>query len=336
MEYKSVKGFTGAAQLGFLLVFVGLGFILAGGAQFLIALKMVPEGTPMQDMGEAMMNAMKDPKNVFYSRLSQVSGTFFLLFIPAVLFSWIANGRNKFWLGFNSYINVYQCLLGFLIMFTANIMAVSLEDLSKSLIAHLPSLDALAKEMETAYNDQVLVLSNLKSWPEFLTALVIMAFFPALFEEIFFRGALQNLLIRWWKLPLVAIIVTSLLFSLIHGSVYLFISRAVLGFVLGLMYFKTKNIWVNVIAHFLNNAIALAQLFSLGLAKHKMDPANIDPKVDWWFGIIAVGILFFLFRFLDRYSIKNRMKINTREQLLLAETTSNPFAKNETNQLGNQ
>lgn len=336
MEFKSVKGFTGTAQFGFLLVFLGLGFIIAGGVQLLIGMKMVPAGTSFEQMGPAMIDAMKDPAMVFYSRLSQVSGTFFLLFLPAVLFSWVTYGTNSFWLGFNRHFNIYQILLGFLLMFTANILAAPLADLTKSLLVHLPSLDKVAKSMENTYNEQVLVLSNLRSWPEFLMALVVMAFFPALFEEVFFRGAMQNLFVKWWKAPLLAIIVTSVLFSLIHSSVYLFFSRIALGFVLGLMYYKTKNIWVNVIAHFLNNAIALAQLFSMSKMKQKIDVTKLDPHVEWWFGLIAIGILFFLFRFLDRYSAKNKVRIYAREQVLVAAHTSNPFNQSESNPLGNK
>ena len=330
MPYRSIKGYTGLGQLGLLLVFLGLGFILAGGAQLIIAMKIVPEGTPFANIGDAMLKAMLDPANVSYARLAQVLGTFFLLFIPAVLFSWISNGKNTWWLGFNKYINIYQVLLGFLIIFTANILAAPLADMSKALISHLPSLDKMAKSLEEAYNEQVLVLSNLKSWPEFIMALAIMAFFPALFEEMFFRGAMQNLLVKWWKQPILAIVFTSLLFSLIHSSAYLFLSRAVLGFVLGWMFYKTQNLWVNVIAHFLNNAIALAQLFSMSNRKEKLDVSKLDPKVDWWFGLIAIGILFFLFRFLNRYSVKNRMKINAREQTLRATAIpDNPFAANQ-------
>ena len=100
-----------------------------------------------------------------------------------------------------------------------------------------------------AYTEQVLALSNLKAG-RILMAIVIMAF-SALFEEIFPRS-LQTLLERWWKKPLLALIAASLVFSLIHLSVYLFLSRALLGgFVLGLMYQRSKNIWVNVIAQFL-------------------------------------------------------------------------------------
>lgn len=327
MQYKSIKGFTGAGQLGLLLVFVGLGLVLTSFVQLFIGMKMIPDGTSFAKMGEAITEAMKDPKNVGLSRLMQVMGTFCMLFIPAVLFSRIVNGSNTFWLGFNRQVNFFQVMIGFLLIFTANIMAAPLEEVVKKIVIHFPSLDQMARQLENTYNEQVIVLSNLSSWPEFLLAILIMAFFPAMFEEVFFRGVLQNLFVRWWKMPILAIIVTSLLFSLIHLSVYLFLSRAVLGFVLGLMYYKTKNIWVNIIAHFLNNAIAVAQLFAMSRSKEKMDISKLDPKVDWWFGIIALAMLFFLFKWIDRYSEKNKMKIYTREQVLLAnENSGNPIA----------
>ena len=56
------------------------------------------------------------------------------------------------------------------------------------MVMHFPHLNEMAKNLENAYNDQVVALSNLKSWPEFIMAIFIMAFFPALFEEVFFRG----------------------------------------------------------------------------------------------------------------------------------------------------
>jgi len=144
-----------------------------------------------------------------------------------------------------------------------------------------------------------------------------MAFFPAMFEEIFFRGAMQNLLVRWWKAPLIAIIFTSVVFSLIHMSVYLFLSRAVLGFVLGLMYQRSKNIWVNIMAHFLNNAFALSQLFWMSKQTQKVDLEKLDPKVSMWMGIVAIGITYGLFLLFERVSTKNRMKVDLKEQELL-------------------
>ncbi|HSN61953.1 MAG TPA: type II CAAX endopeptidase family protein, partial [Ferruginibacter sp.] len=283
-------------------------------------------------MGEAMLKALMDPKNVAMARLSQVLGTFLLLFIPSVLYSMVVNGKNKFWLGFNAWFSPAQILIGFFIILVANLLASPLADLTKSVVAHFPSLNVFAKNLEDTYNEQVLALSHLKSWGEFVMAIFIMAFFPALFEELFFRGAMQNLLEKWWKSPLMAILVTSLVFSFIHFSVYLFLSRAVLGFVLGMMYYKTKNIWVNIVAHFLNNAIAVAQLFYLSSRNEKLDVDKLDPQLPWWVGIIALAILIFLFKMLEIYSENNKARIMAKEQVLLAEADPfHSFAKNENN-----
>ena len=332
MEYRSVKGFTGLGQLGILLIFLAAGFILTAGIQIVIGMQLIPHGLPLDKMGDAMLKAMMLPENVAYARMSQVLGTFFLLFLPAVLFMLVCHGKNKFWLGFNKHINAQQIVLGFFLIFLANVIANPLVDLSKMLLTHLPNLNATGIRMEAEYTEQVMALSNLKSWGEFFMAIVIMAFFPALFEEIFFRGAVQNLLERWWKMPLLAILVTSLLFSLIHMSVFLFLSRAVLGFVLGLMYQRSKNLWVNIIAHFLNNTVAVIQLFWISRHTEKIEVDKLDPKVPLWGGLIALAITYGLFILFEKASNKNRKQIAFEEQDLLEHTSllhSFPENKNQ-------
>ncbi len=327
MQYKSNKGYTGFGQLGMILCFVGLGLILTTILQVVIGFQIAPQGTPLDKMSEAMLEAMKKPENLGAIRLMQVLSTFFLFFVPAMLFSFVCNGKNLFWLGFNKYFNVFQILLGFLIIFTANIMAGPLQELSEKIVIHFPQLNNVAKSLENAYNDQIIMLSHLSGIGDFISALIIMAFFPALFEELFFRGAIQTLLVKWWKKPLLAIVVTSVVFSLIHMSVYLLLSRIVLGFVLGWMFHQTKNIWINTIAHFLNNAIAVSQMYVLSFRKEKIDISKLDTQVDWWVGIIAIVVLFALFKFLNRYTEKNRMKIIAKEQsLLITENTAAPFS----------
>jgi len=328
MQYKSVKGYSALAQFGILCLFLLVGFILAAIVQLGISMQMLPKGASILD-AEAITKAMMLPQNVNLARLAQVAGTFFLLCIPAILYSWVTNGRNLFLLGFNKHIHIYQVLLGFAIIYAANIMAAPIADLSKDVVANFPNLNALAKKLEAAYNEQVLALSNLRSWPEFLMAVVIMAFFPALLEELFFRGALQNILVRWIGNAFVAILITSIIFSLIHMSVYLFVSRIILGFVLGLMYHKTKNIWVNVIAHFLNNAIAVGQLFWLSNQNKKIDVSMLDPKIEWWLGLLAAVALVGLFWLLQKISRNKQAVIAAEEKRLYAlNNTSDPFHNN--------
>lgn len=315
MEYRSVKGFTGLGQLGFLFAFLGLGFILAGGAQALFAVQMLPTGAKLSDT-DVLMKAMLAPENVGLVRASQVLGTLLLMFMPAALWSFVSHGKSPLWLGFSKHLNIFQVLLGFMIIFTAAIASSPLADLSKYIVAHFPSLDATAAAMDAKYNELAAAMSNLKTLQEYIVALFIMAFFPAMFEEVFFRGAVQNLLVRWWQKPMLAIVVTSLLFSLIHGSIYLFLSRALLGFALGLMFYKTKNIWINIIAHFFNNAIALTALYINQKKTGKVDLEKIDPSLHWSLGLTAAAVLVGLFFLLTKYSAKNKRKIENEEKAL--------------------
>ena len=331
MEYKSVKGFGGWAQLGFLFAFLGFGFILAGGVQSILAMQIMPAGKSVTEADE-VMKAMLLPQNVGMARTIQVLGTLALLFIPAVLWSVVSNGKNMFWLGFNKHINGFQLLLGFMLIFTAGLAASPLADLTKFVVAYFPEVDKMASNMEILYNKQVAALSNISNWQEYIIALFIMAFFPAMFEEVFFRGAVQNLFTKWWRNPLLSILVTAFIFSLIHMSIYLFLSRLMLGFVLGLMYHQTKNIWVNIVAHFINNGLALTSIFALRMKNEKVDFNKLDPHIHWSLGLVALVALAGLFLMLNKYSAKNRAKIEARENLLIAEANPyNAIAHNQIN-----
>ena len=320
MQYRSNKGFSGMGQLGILIMFIGVGMILAAIVQFVIGLKMIPSDTPFEKMGDAMMKALENPANVSAARWLQFLSTFFMFCVPAYLYPIVCNGKDMIWLGFSKHINVRQVMLGFLIIFIANIAAGSLQDLTEMVTRHFPALDHYAKRMEDLYNEQVKALSRIQGVPDLLLSLVIMAFLPAVFEELFFRGALQQILVRWWKAPIVAIIVTSLIFSLIHMSVYLFLSRAVLGFVLGLMFYQTRNIWVNIVAHFLNNAIAVFQVYYLTMSKKDIDVSKMDVKVGWWAGVIGAAVLYYLFIQLKKQSETNSTKIYTMEEALKVDS----------------
>ena len=312
MEYRSVKGFTGWAQFGFLLCFIAIGFILAGAAQIFAVSLLQPKGISLLNT-DAIMKAMLAPENVGVARLNQVLSTFALLFIPALLFSFFVNGKKMLWLGFSKHINPKQIVIGFVIMFLTSLAAGPLFMMSKSIIAHFPSIDATAKKLEDLYNSQTAVLGNIKTLPELFIGIFIMAFIPAIFEEAFFRGTLQNLLVKWIKNPIVAILITSFLFSLVHSSIYLFLSRMALGFTLGLMYYYTKNIWINIIAHLINNTIALGGMYVTNGKINANDLDKANPIAQWIMAAVACFALVKLFTLLIKYSEKNKAIIEEKE-----------------------
>lgn len=320
MQFQSNKGYSPVGQLGFLLLFTGLGFIAAG----LVQIPMLLTKLPMQDVMDTskMMKILTDPANSTLVRWMQVISTFFLFCVPALLFSLVCNGKKIFWLGFNSHLSIIQIALGFVIIFVANLGASIFQVLTEYFTSFAPKLKSMADGMEYAYNSQVQAISHFNTPMEFVISLVIMAFLPAIFEELFFRGALQQVLMKWLKNPLFAIIITALIFSLIHRSIYLFFSRAILGFVLGLIFYYTKNIWVNIIAHFLNNAVALFQLYYLQLTHHEVNVSKMEDPVHPLISIHGLISVFALFILIKEISEKNKLRIYAREQALLVNQPS--------------
>ncbi len=82
---------------------------------------------------------------------------------------------------------------------------------------------------------------------------LVIAIVPAIAEEFFFRGVLQQILHKMLRNIHVAIILTAFVFSLVHFQFLTFLPRFYLGIVLGYLFYWSRNIWVSITAHFINN-----------------------------------------------------------------------------------
>lgn len=97
---------------------------------------------------------------------------------------------------------------------------------------------------------------------DLLLNLVVLAVVPALCEELFFRGALQQTLDSCFRgNPQVAVWTTAAIFSLMHGEFFAFLPRLLLGLLLGYLFYYGRSIWLNITAHFLNNATVVVLYF---------------------------------------------------------------------------
>lgn len=75
-------------------------------------------------------------------------------------------------------------------------------------------------------------------------------------EELIFRGFILNGLLKSYS-PLKAIIISSLLFGLVHLNPWQFIGASIGGILSGWVYFKTNKITLPIIIHMTNNFLAL-------------------------------------------------------------------------------
>jgi uncharacterized protein len=313
MNYRSVKGFKAWPQMGVLLALLGIGIVLSGLLQSVVAAQAM--GVPYDNAGGAV-EAMLKPENRTYTRLLSFLNSFCMAGMPALFYLLVCHGSNPLWLGFSKHVNTAQLLTGYLVVLFVTLFAGTLKQWSMDLIEYVPVLKAKAQAAEKLYSDMMLTVTNLKSPGQYALAVVMVCLLPAIFEEAFFRGTVQNLFTRWWKRPVAAILASSLLFTLIHASYYLFLSRFVLSVALGWIFYRSKNIWVPIVAHFLNNLAALTVLYFNVQPGGPVDVNNLTAELPWWMGLGALVLAVALCLLFDRVSAKNQGAVTHAEDLL--------------------
>lgn len=297
-----------------LLILIGLwfaGFIV--GSVITIPIWMAMTGKSLMKMPTEMLL----PENVNALRIIQVISTAAIFFLPAYFTALIVNRKPLKLLGFNTRFNAKQLLLSLVIIFCAALVAGSLAEINE-MIPIPKSLEVLFKKLEDDYSSQVEAISNMKTFGDYIISIVMIALLPAVFEETFFRGGMQNLLTRSTKNPWLSIIITSIIFSIIHLSYYGFLARVCLGIVLGLIYYYSRSIWLNIAAHFFNNAFAVTQLYVL-LQKGKTVKDAMDDKWPIWAGLIAAVALYALFVVFKKLSAQSIQTYTPPEEKALEE-----------------
>jgi hypothetical protein len=102
--------------------------------------------------------------------------------------------------------------------------------------------------------EDYLFLSGMKYGYQIVIYIISLAVIPDIFEELVFRKTLCDALAPYG--PKTAILVTSILFSLMHTDFSRILHTFVMGLFCAWLYIGTKNIKIPMLLHFLNNLFA--------------------------------------------------------------------------------
>ncbi len=101
-------------------------------------------------------------------------------------------------------------------------------------------------------------------------------------EELVFREGIQGHLQRGGAHPAVAILVASVLFGVLHFNPMQTFFAALMGIILGVLYWRTGSVLLCSALHVVNNSAAVVQMWMLG-------PAAEDFSLCDVFGSVAAG-----------------------------------------------
>ncbi|MFT3903369.1 MAG: CPBP family intramembrane metalloprotease [Niabella sp.] len=170
----------------------------------------------------------------------------------------------------------------------------------------LPSgVKAFFDSMEQKYSSQTLRMVNLSNIFELIISVIILALLPAICEEALFRGGFQNYMYRSTGKMWLSVLTVSLIFSIVHFSGYGFLSRLMLGIVLGLIYQYSGRLWLSILAHFINNAAAVVVMYVQTQQGKPIEKILNDTQGNY-LGYLWIPVIVFLFWRFRKLSLTNQ------------------------------
>ncbi len=233
----------------FTLVFIGLFFsqIFSG----IILLLSTPSD---------IINPLYCPESINVNILKAIQGitAIFTFLIPAYAVAFIAHPDPTHHLRIKKRMHYRDSIFVIILMASGipliNLMAKWNADLN--LPEALDKLEKIIVTMEESAQHMQELLLAADNASGLIINIIVIALIPALSEEFLFRGIIQRTLRDWTKNAHVAIIVTGFLFSFVHFQFFGFLPRMFLGVLFGYLLYWTGNLWVPILAHFVNNALA--------------------------------------------------------------------------------
>lgn len=165
-----------------------------------------------------------------------------------------------------------------------------------------------AKEKEEVAAEMTKYLTAFDSGFQVLLALFVIAVLPAIGEEIVFRGIIQNLLQKLTSNPHVAIWIAAILFSAIHIQFFGFVPRLLLGALFGYIYYWSGNLWLAVLAHFVNNGVSVIAIYfyQQGTVTYDLEsPESVPMNVVIISAVISSGLLYYIYNYYKRKPFSN-------------------------------
>ena len=152
-----------------------------------------------------------------------------------------------------------------------------------------------------------------------LAAVVTISLFPAVSEEMLFRGLVLTGLRRRFG-PAAAVAGAGTLFALVHLNPWQFIPLLLIGVFISFVVHRTNSLYAGIVAHATNNLLSLAAL-NVG---RRYAPETLDPQAHLPTGVVLSALALFVAGMIDlvRMTRKEGQKMNRQAVEAARETQS--------------
>lgn len=170
---------------------------------------------------------------------------------------------------------------------------------SVSLPAAFSHIEAWMRQQEEAAAAVTEQMLQIKSFAHFLAVVLGIGVLTGMGEEMVFRGVLQQVVQGKNRRAHFAVWSCAFLFSAMHLQFYGFFPRLLLGAFFGYLLVWSRNLWLPIFGHLLNNSMVVCIAYFTGNASdNTMETlGTAQSSTAWlaWVSLVATAFLLFLF-----------------------------------------
>lgn len=216
-----------------------------------------------------------DTVNISLLKFYQSVYSIGMFIIPPFIIAYLLHHKVKEYLYLQQKTKLRNIILATIIIVVSLPMINFLAEINSHL--HLPdfmlSIENWMKDSEEQAKVVIEKFLVMKSLPDLLVNLLVIAVIPALGEELLFRGVIQGIFSKITKNVHWGIVITAFLFAALHMQFFGLLPRMVMGILFGYLLIWSKSLWVPIIAHLVNNGLAV-------LAKYFIGNGNLPKEIE--------------------------------------------------------
>ena len=167
-----------------------------------------------------------------------------------------------------------------------------------TLFSHNIDLPFISENWKAYFHSQQLIQETIQtnfignSSESFLINIFVIAITPAICEELFFRGVLQRILIKWSNNNFAGILFSSVIFGILHLQIENFLAIVFASVLFGYLYNIKRNIIYCMLIHFCFNTFSLITMqlinneicseeFLMKIINYYVSPLGIIIGIVW-------------------------------------------------------
>lgn len=198
-------------------------------------------------------------------------------------------------------------LVAFIVIASAPVMNLIIQwNESLTLPDSMTEISQWMRTSEEAAQESIKMLIGGGNISSLIATLLIVAIMAGLSEEIFFRGGLQRVLVTFPINHHLAIWITAFIFSAIHLQFFGFFPRLLLGAFFGYLAVWSGSLWLPILAHIANNAIAATAMWHSAATNTEsaVNTIGLSESGPQWFLIIPLTLAAIVLIYILRRHLK--------------------------------